>query len=210
MQYSHLRALFNTNKRSIALKHSTESFKVETPGNRTYIEPTIRKVIFEQEKPTIILVSAVGASGKTALARQLSIETELPILDLGCHRPVGGHSLTGLITESFELSDVSTILQGLQNGSYGIIIDAIDEGRSKTSMEAFESFLNNLTSLCYKSTSPVFLVLGRTAILDDCWIHVTDANVNAALVTIEPFSIATAQQYIDAFAKGASVVSRTN
>ena len=124
------------------------------------------------------------------------------MLDLGIHRPVGGHSLTGLITESFEISKVSSVLHGLRNGTYGIIIDGIDEGRSKTTEEAFRSFLANLTSLCGSCQSPVFVILGRTAILEDCWMYLTEAGIDTALVTIEPFSVNSAKLYIDSFSQG--------
>ena len=142
MQYTHLRSLFNTKKQSIPLQHEDESFRIHDSDNSIYIQPTIEKVMFENEKPSIILVSAVGATGKTALAKQLSIETQLPVLDLGTHRPVGGHSLTGLITESFDILTVSSVLHGLRNGTFGIIIDGIDEGRSKTTEEAFRFILS--------------------------------------------------------------------
>ena len=202
MQYTHLRALFDTNKQSIPLDHEDDSFRIHGSENMPYIEPTIQKVVFESEKPSIILVSAVGATGKTTLARQLSIETKLPVLDLGTHRPVGGHSLTGLITESFEISAVSSVLHGLRSGTFGIIIDGIDEGRSKTTEEAFTSFLANLASLCGSCEIPVFVILGRTAILEDCWMYLTDAGVETALVTIEPFSAKSAKLYIDTFSQG--------
>ena len=202
MQYTHLRSLFNTKKQSIPLQHEDESFRIHDSDNSIYIQPTIEKVMFENEKPSIILVSAVGATGKTALAKQLSIETQLPVLDLGTHRPVGGHSLTGLITESFDILTVSSVLHGLRNGTFGIIIDGIDEGRSKTTEEAFRSFLANLTSLCGSCECPVFIILGRTAILEDCWMYLTGAGIDAALVTIEPFSVKSAKLYIDAFSQG--------
>ena len=202
MQYRHLCALFNAQKQSIHMDHEADSFRIHQSDNSPYIEPTIEKVIFETERPSIILVSAVGATGKTTLARQLSIESGLPVLDLAHHRPVGGHSLTGLITESFDISAVSSVLQGLQHGNFGIIVDGIDEGRSKTTEEGFRSFLANLSGLCASSKRPVFVILGRTAILEDCWIHFTTEGIDTALVTIEPFSVSSAKKYIDAFSLG--------
>jgi hypothetical protein len=53
----------------------------------------------------VILISAVGATGKTALAEQLSRETRLPILDLGKHKPVGDNTLTGLLTTAYDVKD---------------------------------------------------------------------------------------------------------
>ena len=203
MEYKHFRSLFNTRKNSIQPRLTTESFRVHPEDDSVYIEPTIEKIMFENEKPSIILVSAVGATGKTTLARKLSGQTNLPVLDLGIHKPVGDNSLTGLITESFPIAEVSSVLQGLNDGTFGIIIDGIDEGRTKTTEKAFEAFLDDLVSLCCNSKCPVFVILGRTVILDDCWMYLTDAQVETALVTIEPFSVESAERYIDAFARDA-------
>lgn len=202
MQYRHLRSLFKSGKKTIPLEHTTNSFKVYPSDDSPYIEPTIEKVIFENEKPSVILVSAVGVTGKTMLAKRLSIETGLPVLDLGTHKPVGDNSLTGLLTESFPIADVSSVLQGLSDGSFGIIVDGIDEGRSKTTEKAFEAFLDNLAALCRSSQRPVFIVLGRTVIMDDCWTYLSDSAVNTALVTIDPFSVEAAKRYIDVFSLG--------
>lgn len=204
MQYYSLKSILASKKIKIDLENPLPSFGIEGPIDRPYIEPSFEKIIYETEKPTIILISAVGASGKTALAQQLSRETQLPVLDLGKHEPVGANSLTGLLTTAYNVTDIGKVFQGLSTGTYGVIIDAIDEGRSKTTGKAFEAFMDDIAKLC--KTAPVtnLVILGRTRILEDCWAYLTDKGIISGLVTINPFDDAAARKYIDAFTVGIS------
>ena len=80
MDYYGLKSVLASTKEPLSLSSPSRSFSVAGPASKAYIPPTLEKVIFEGERPTVVLVSAVGATGKTALARQLSRDTELPIL----------------------------------------------------------------------------------------------------------------------------------
>jgi hypothetical protein len=167
-----------------------------------YIEPTFTKVEFEKrnEKPTFLLISAVGASGKSMLANKLSADTGLPILDLGKHPPVADNTLTGLLTTSYPLADLSAVFSGIREGTFGVIVDGIDEGRSKTNEKAFEAFLDDLVKLSRGSGRTSFVMLGRTKALDDCWIYLTIKGVSVGLASLDPFSLEKAREYIDHFA----------
>lgn len=202
MNYYHLKSILSAGKKTFVLRDPSPSFFIPSGKPSAYIEPTFEKIVFESEKPTIILVSAVGATGKTALATQLSRDLKLPLLDLAKHKPVGDNSLTGLLTQVFDVSDITNVLAALAAGEYGVIIDGIDEGRSKTTEKAFEAFLDDIIKRC-KSTSPTtFLLLGRTQILDDCWDYLSTKGIPTALVTISPFAVAEAKKYIDTFTSG--------
>jgi len=60
----------------------SKSFYVVPQQERPYIEPSFTKQEFEEEKPRFLLITEVGASGKSALAIKLSADTGMPILDL--------------------------------------------------------------------------------------------------------------------------------
>lgn len=154
---------------------------------------------YEHERPAVILISAVGATGKSTLAQVLSNETELPLLDLSKHKPVGDNTLTGLLTSAFNVADLSNIFEGLGKGSYAVLIDGIDEGRSKTTEKAFEAFLDDIAKLCSGSRNASFVLLGRTQILEDCWLYLSDKNINAGLISISAFDLDSARKYVDAF-----------
>lgn len=127
MNYYHLKSIFLSSKVQFDLSKPSESFFVAEERDVPYIEPEFEKILFETEQPPILLISAVGATGKTALASALSAQTVLPLLDLSKHKPVGDNTLTGLLTNAYELRDISGILEGLSQGTYGIIIDGVDE-----------------------------------------------------------------------------------
>lgn len=204
MKLYEIKSIFSSKKQKIPIKNPIPSFAITGASKRPYIEPSFEKVLYETERPTILLISAVGATGKTALAQHLSKETQLPILDLGQHKPVGDNTLTGLLTTAYEVSSLGAVFEGLANGQYGIIIDGLDEGRSKTTAKAFEAFLDDLIKLCKTSSATTFIILGRTQALDDCWSYLHDHGVKTALVTISPFDISAAKKYIDTFSEGIS------
>ena len=132
MKFYNLKSIMVSQKVACDMRMPTDSFYIAPPRPTPYIEPTFSKIDFETERPQVVLISAVGATGKSALAHVLSNRTSLPLLDLGKHKPVGDNTLTGLLTSAFHVEDLSRIFQGTRSGTYGVIIDGIDEARSKT------------------------------------------------------------------------------
>jgi hypothetical protein len=145
-------------------------------------------------------MTAVGASGKSALAKKLSADTGMPVLDLGSHPPVADNTLTGLLTTSFPLEQLSNILTSIKSGTYGVIIDGIDEGRSKVNEPAFNAFLEDLIKLSAGSSQTSFVLLGRTQALLDCWVYLQEKGLSVGLASIDPFSREQAILYINTFA----------
>jgi len=103
LNYNDLRSIVSSKKATFIMSAPTASFFVAASQQRPYIEPSFRKDDFNEEKPRFLLMSAVGASGKTALAKKLSADTGMPLLDLGIHPPVADNTLTGLLTTAFPL-----------------------------------------------------------------------------------------------------------
>lgn len=201
MNYGLLKSLLGV-KQSIPMKAPSESFRCASKRQKPFIPPTFKKVVFESEKPTVLLVSAVGATGKTTLAQVLSHESGLPVLDLAVHKPVGDHTLRGLLTSAFDISQLTTVFQGLASGSFGLIVDGLDEGRSKTTEKAFHAFLDGVAELVSAGTSTAIVLLGRTITLEETWVYLTDKGVDVGLLSIEPFNLEAARTYIDSFSHG--------
>lgn len=199
MNYYNLKSIVAATKKPIAMRAASESFYMAAAREKPYIHPSFEKIVFDTERPTIVLISAVGATGKTALGQVLSNDTSLPLLDLSKHKPVGDNTLTGLITSTYKTEDLSQVFLGITNGSYGVIIDGIDEGRSKTTEKAFEAFLDDIVQLCASSSNASFVLLGRTRIVEDCWLYLSSKDVSTALVTISPFDLTSARKYIDMY-----------
>src|SRR5260370_15226190 len=197
MQYNALKSIVSSHKAPIALKSESASFFVKDQRVTPYIEPSFSKVEYPGKTHSILLVSAVGASGKTTTAQALSFDLKLPILDLSKHKPVGDNTLTGVLTTAYPIESVGAVLAGLRAGSHGIIIDGIDEGRSKTTEQGFEAFLDDLVERSKGSTSTSIVVFGRSQVLLATWFYLGNKGADVGLVQIDPFDLAQAKEYID-------------
>lgn len=208
LNYNDLKSIISSQKATFEMSTPTRSFQIVSDFGRAYIEPTFTKQDFATEHPRFLLVSAVGASGKSALAKKLSSDTGLPVLDLGAHAPVADNTLTGLLTTSFPIQDLSQILASLRVGSFGVIIDGMDEGRSKVNEAAFNAFLDNLLQLSGGSARTSFVLLGRTQALIDSWVYLQEHGASVGLAQIDAFSQHQAVRYIDTFANAPSAGER--
>jgi len=210
MKYDAFKSIVNSRKQPIELGTTFESFYIKTARITPYIEPSFSKIEFLKEKPAILLISAVGASGKTTTAQVLSFDTRLPILDLAKHKAVGDNTLTGVLTSAYAIEKVGAVLQGLRAGTHGIIIDGIDEARSKTTEQGFEAFLDDLIERSEGSPSPVIVVFGRGQVLLSTWCYLVDRNADVGLVQIDPFDLEQAKSYIDASANESGSAQQGN
>lgn len=199
MQYYGLKSVIASLKQPIELKSTSDSFYLKSARVAPYIEPTFSKIEYPTEKPAILLVSAVGASGKSTTAQALAFDTHLPILDLAKHKPVGDNTLTGIITSAYPIEKVGSVLEGLRAGTHGIIIDGIDEGRSKTTEQGFEAFLDDLVERSKGASATTLVVLGRSQVLLSTWLYLAEKGADVGLVRIDPFSLDQAKGYIDAY-----------
>jgi hypothetical protein len=202
VNFHNFQAVVGSLKSPVDMSKPIPSFCIAPACERPYIEPDFSKVLFDTEKPQVLLVSAVGATGKSALAQVLSARLRLPLLDLGKHKPVGDNTLTGLLHSAFSMDQLGPVFQGLASGSYGVIVDGIDEGRSKTHEQAFSAFLDDIAKLCSGSPATSFVLLGRTNVVEDCWTQLIDKGLTIGVLQIEPFDLRRARSYIDRFTTG--------
>ena len=199
MQYYGLKSIVASKKKSIEVMSRSDSFFRKTNPVSPYIEPTFTKEECQTEKPSILLISAVGASGKTTTAHALAYDTGLPILDLAKHKPVGDNTLTGILTASYPIQHIGQVLEGFRQGTHGVIIDGIDEGRSKTTEQGFEAFLDDLIERSRGATSTSIVIFGRSQVLIGVWVYLEEKKADVGLVKIEPFDLEKAKGYIDAY-----------
>jgi len=178
-----------------------KSFRLIVERNPRYVDPNF--TVIENEikvgETKVILISAAGATGKTALAERLSQQLNIPILDLADHAAVGQYSLIGLFTSLFDPSGFSEFTNDLQAGRAALIIDALDEGKTKTSEEGYNAFLNDLVQIAQKANGVTFILLGRGQAVNHTWLYLDDNNINASLLRIAPFTIAQATEFIDLY-----------
>lgn len=166
-----------------------------------YIKPTLSSEntdgIKEDVLPKVIIVSAAGATGKSELTKYLSATFNMPIFDLASHAPVASNSLTGLFYDTLGPHGLASYIAGLQEGTAAMIIDAIDEGYLKTTVAAYEAFLDGIISIASSAKGTPFILLGRSNIVDHSALYLWEKGVSAEILQIEPFTIEQAKDFID-------------
>ncbi|GET31479.1 hypothetical protein PbJCM13498_03420 [Prolixibacter bellariivorans] len=176
------------------------SFKLCENINPQYVKPDFTELmgrIKEGNNPKVILISAAGATGKSELTKYLSSSLQMPVFNLSQHKPVASNSLTGLFFDTLGHVGLGKFVEGLKTGKATLIIDALDEGYIKTTVQGFNSFLDEIVNICGDADGIPFVLLGRTQVMEHCWLYLEENGVETSLLKIEPFTVAQANEFID-------------
>lgn len=145
----------------------------------------------------IVLISAVGASGKSWLAERLSYDLKSPVINLGKMKVVASYSLTGVLNSKLGSKSVGEYMYKLQNGEMGLIIDALDEGFQKTTTDGYFDFLDDVIEKIPQEGPMPIILLGRTNAVELAALHIQERGIDFSILTIEPFTIKKAKEFID-------------
>lgn len=182
------------------LSEESNSFRIHNTTNDKYVKPNFTEIEGEfkgKVLPNIFLISAAGATGKSELTRYMSSTLSIPVFDLAIHTPVASNSLTGLFFENLGADGLAKFVSGLRNGSNCMIIDALDEGYLKTTLDGFNSFLDEIVKLASGSEGIPFIILGRTQVVEYSWIYFDEKGIKSSLLKLEPFTVEQAKEFID-------------
>ncbi len=198
MTYESLKQLLSQPKSSGSIIREIDSYKVQRNNQKGYIEPNFELSVGSiNPSPQILLITASGATGKTALANYLSYSFNLPILDLSVHKAVGEGSFNGLLTTVYGFHEAGNISQLIKDGNFTIIIESVDEGRLKTTEEGLTAFINNIAEYAKISKKVSFILFGRFQNLEHIWLQLSNNGVNSALLEIQAFNEDQAKIFID-------------
>lgn len=182
------------------LKVEEFDFRLEKTLNPAFVAPVLTEVressTCELSKARIILIEAVGATGKTELTKKMSNWLQSPIFDLGHTKVVAGNSLTGLLTKRMDLMDCFSYMAAIRDGKANIIVDALDEGCMKTNYQGYLDFLDDVLSLDPKQECPIIL-LGRYNAVELAASFFATSNVDICTLQIEPFTLKQAEDFLD-------------
>lgn len=182
------------------LKGDNKDFVTVDTLNPKFVSPILSVVgehsNSELEQARIILIEAVGASGKTELTKKMAHWLSCPIFDLGQTDVVGVNSLTGMLFKRMQRKDCFGYLDDIAAGRSTIIIDALDEGYMKTNNQGYLAFLEDILSLEPTTECPIIL-LGRYNAVELAALFLMDKEVNFTTLQIEPFTLNQAREFID-------------
>ena len=164
-----------------------------------YISPTFYDVHLDlktsSRNPKLVLVSAPGATGKSALAKYLAYKYQGIYWNLAKIR-LGHNTFYGTIIRALGRDVFSRYMSGLISGESLLIIDALDEADLTSGREMLEVFLDDVCTQITASESPTIILLSRSAtakgIIDICKKH----SLSIAHYEIGHFPIPTAKEFI--------------
>lgn len=168
-----------------------------------YVQPPMSQIpttkgMTPYQEAEVILISAPGATGKTAMSEYISFMLKIPILNLGFHEAVGANSISGLIMTQVEKEDIFKYHSGLSNGSCAMVIDGLDEASIHITQDSFEAFLKDVAFFAKDSSGLPFVILGRPSVMEDAALALEEDNgVKVSLLQIEPFTVEKAMMFID-------------
>ncbi len=127
-----------------------------------YIKPILGDV-GEQTRlnSKVLLFSAPGATGKSALAKYISYKKNALLWDLSEDK-IANHGFTGMIVDSIGAEVFSSFTGGLQNGTSVLVIDALDEAEMISGRAALETLLIDIRRYVKAAQSANVVLCART------------------------------------------------
>ena len=117
-------------------------------------------------QPSVILISAPGAVGKSTTAKYIGQVTGAPLWDLST-ASVGTNSFTGTVLKTFGATEGGSVLDLLDEGEFLIVLDALDEALMRSGDTNFQAFLTDLRERTRAPRrKPGLVILARTETCD--------------------------------------------
>ena len=108
----------------------------------------------------IMVISAPGATGKSALAQYLAYKYSSIYWNLA-DITLGDNSFIGTLVRSIGLEKYSNYMKCLLNGETILVIDAFDEAEMISGANAVRSFLSEIAKTVEKAKLPCIILLSR-------------------------------------------------
>ena len=161
-----------------------------------FVRPTVKVGSQQMGPPSVLLISAPGAVGKTTLAREIARNVGCPLWHLG-QVNVGNEFLTGAVARAFGKSHYSQVYGELVAGHRALVLDGLDEGRLRAGEANFAAFLESLAEdFRTPGKHPALVLLGRTDTVTDTAIWFELLGVPTAQYEIEYFDSASAVDFV--------------
>ena len=125
-----------------------------------YIKPAVNDIKVKRDSK-VLLFSAPGATGKSALAKYISYSKKALLWDLSKDK-IANHSFTGMLVDTLGADMFSSFTGGLLNGTSVLVIDALDEAEMISGRTALETLLTDIRTFVKDAQSPSVILCART------------------------------------------------
>ena len=167
----------------------------------TFIEPMVRSYDVAAV-PQTTFISARGATGKSALAAELSFRLGAPLWSLGEDKAVSGDALTARLAAF--LGVVEPLAEVARGRVPLLIIDALDEARLRVTGVSWDEFMVSLAD--YARAGAQLVILGRKRTIEDVWYSLADEVTEISWYEISHFNEEQRSEYVDLRALNAHAV----
>ncbi|MEV0008447.1 hypothetical protein [Streptomyces sp. NPDC047973] len=168
-------------------------------GNPSYEVPEVREVrTCEPLTPSLLLITAPAAVGKSTAADFMSNFLKCPILDLSLLQ-VGDGTLEGALAKSFGIRKNAEFSESLMGSQATLIVDALDEAEVRSGQANFRAFVRGLADTASQVSGDraaivIFSRAESSRLLQEVF---EERNLQYAHFEIRPFGKDQAQRYLE-------------
>jgi hypothetical protein len=171
----------------------TASFGIPVRDSTDFFVPPLLLEKDNQIDPSVTLVSARGAAGKSRTALELATRLNTPLWRLELDKAVSATSLEYALSQYLKSHDVKGRLD--QRTHPIIVIDSLDEARTRVSGVSWAEFTESLGSLAQYGLQ--YVLFGRERTLEDLWVSLSDADLSVAWWEVSHFAPSQCTEYVD-------------
>ena len=172
-------------------KDSSISLVTEEPF---YIIPSFVDLTV-QKNANIYVISAPGATGKSALAKYLAFKYSSIYWDLA-DITLGDNSFIGTLVRSVGAENYSGYMSNLIKGKTMLIIDAFDEAEMISGTKAVKSFLSDVSKSVSKAEKPCVILLSRAETAQSICAYFNEINTPFSHYEISFFAQSQSEGYV--------------
>lgn len=159
-----------------------------------YITPSFRDLSIQREA-RIYVISAPGATGKSALAEYLAFKYSSIYWNLA-RITLGDNSFVGTLVRSVGAENYSKFMANLTSGKAMLIIDAFDEAEMISGAKAVRSFLSEISKSIAHAISPCVILLSRAETAHSICTYFSEIDVSFSHYEISFFERGQSEEFI--------------
>jgi hypothetical protein len=163
------------------------------PAGLDFFVPPLLLEKDSQEDPSVTLVSARGAAGKSTAAVQLAARLNAPLWRLERDKAVSGTSLEFVLGQYMGSHDVKGQLD-LSRRSF-LVIDSLDEAHTRVSGVSWTEFVESVGEIARCGLRCI--MFGRERTLEDVWVTLCELDLSVAWWEISHFASLQCAEYVD-------------
>jgi hypothetical protein len=170
----------------------------ERKSNPDYEIPDVQEVeSCAPLTPSLLLITAPAAVGKSVAAAYISHTLHAPILDLS-KLQVGDGTLEGSMAKSLGIQRNAKFSQALTEARASLLIDALDEAEVRSGQANFKAFIRGVAHTASQITGgPAIAVFSRAESARSLQEVFAERRLQYAHYEIQPFNKEQAERYLD-------------